>query len=92
MQGQRLLLLVCCLATREMAVQAGVAENSPESSSSKDGDDADNATRKRRIGFINNNGPCARDHRTVTGLVFVGTLVACERMGVGVLSLCVCGG
>lgn len=79
------------LTTLEM-VQAGV-ENSAESPSSsssskkvgdKDADAADDATRASRTGFIinnnNNNGLLwARDHRTVTGLIFAGTLVACER-------------
>lgn len=70
-----------------MVAQAGV-ESSPESSSSKkDGDDADDDDARTRIGFvINNNGLLwAGDHRTVTGLIFAGTLVACERVaGVGV--------
>lgn len=62
-----------------MVAQASVESSPDESSSSnKDGDGAD-AT---RIGFIiNNNGLWTRDHRTVTGLIFAGTLVACERVG-----------
>lgn len=63
---------------REMVVvQAGV-ESLPRASKNATSSAAAAATRTARV-FV--NMPWAKDHKTVTGLLFLGCLVACEPIG-----------